>query len=1215
MNKKISTFLVGVLLTASAGVFAQNPGHGFEYRTQDVKSHKLLGSTVNKFEENKWYQLAVTVEEPVADDSYAPTFENEEVYNEPNQWQRDYTGATGHWSYNAYGNTNQWTWEPTNMVFYVRTEQGFPGGGEPVFNDERGYWGQMTITPADPQSTVTHKYVWIHTGAEEPAPATEVLVQHRNESTGELSLKVLKSKDAPLNASLWKIKYDADGNSGKNFTLINKETGLSILIDPAKTVKGLENLDVKSVVAEESATVLQGCENKWSWYSTEAQDGAALDAEKFYTYVDKSVYALALNSDGEVVIVNYASAVAGNRINNLINYVKLQPRVPHEIGLNAEAINELVDFKNNGTSFTLDFTNKKPTVANPVDGKAFKAKDVTGTRLVQLESADNTGKFLQVALAFYETQTEPSKANLKLEVEALKGVTGAFDAALMAARSQFEVTFFPFDETLELRVAEGGVAKLSDAAAEAGKTWATATAVDLVDVDVDNAYIRVQNSIASDEVLTAKVKYVDVKNPNGILRTEIRFAGRDFKYVDDLRTRIESGLYYIINAKTGKYMVKNLSGNSQWDAPAADQKYDNMPATQWVFEALTCGNGDVRVVNREYTYDSFEGQFFKKADGTYFVINPNGSYEINIDEEYKIVPVTDKDALENENHGYKKLSTDDLAYTTYKLHYNHEVNKNVYLNVEDAFFKVSEDVSTSYELEEIKSDVEFGYKGDTDLPQLKRTAYAIKVKDKDLINNDNNYIALVEEAGKPTYYKAVKKADLKEDSVQLAVFYLKADQVQGDKKYYVLVDIAGHKVGETLKVAPAQPKWWDAEGIIAELYTYNGNAQLQAGDGVQKASYTNLFNAPNDRSSAFALSVDDRPKYLPVADGEVVKIYRKRGVEGKEFLFEDGHNQSLSPNVKADDSFGFLGVTAEKISPVGKESTTAIYLDSVKSSTAFMPQYLLVLDPDSVKDGKWHNKKGYNVESDCESCVRDYTGYLAGRILVNLQDSTAAKYKFQDYTRLGYVEGVHRVEGDNEYLYIVKAGYTLEGLKEEWGVIHPDSFVNTKIFDQKVLDGKHKNYAFSFRLTEDLEDGLDYNPVLLESNGLGAAIGGFKGGWMKVQNNVPVVAQFTGETANHESEEGLMNELINQAQVVYVATTEEAPVANEDINVTDVKVVAGNGNVTILNAAGKTVAISNILGQTVASQVITSDNTTIAAPKGIVVVAIQGEDAVKAIVK
>ena len=72
---------------------------------------------------------------------------------------------------------------------------------------------------------------------------------------------------------------------------------------------------------------------------------------------------------------------------------------------------------------------------------------------------------------------------------------------------------------------------------------------------------------------------------------------------------------------------------------------------------------------------------------------------------------------------------------------------------------------------------------------------------------------------------------------------------------------------------------------------------------------------------------------------------------------------------------------------------------------------------------------------------------------------------------------------------------------------------------------------------------------------------------------------------------------------------------NEEIATSEVAVIAGEGQVTIANAAGKKVVITNILGQVVANTVITSSNAAIAAPQGVVVVAVEGEEAVKAIVK
>ena len=83
----------------------------------------------------------------------------------------------------------------------------------------------------------------------------------------------------------------------------------------------------------------------------------------------------------------------------------------------------------------------------------------------------------------------------------------------------------------------------------------------------------------------------------------------------------------------------------------------------------------------------------------------------------------------------------------------------------------------------------------------------------------------------------------------------------------------------------------------------------------------------------------------------------------------------------------------------------------------------------------------------------------------------------------------------------------------------------------------------------------------------------------------------------------------------FVIETTATPTANEGVEVSEVKVIAGEGNVTIAGAAGKKVVVSNILGQVVANTVVASDNATIAAPAGVVVVAVEGEAAVKAIVK
>ena len=112
-----------------------------------------------------------------------------------------------------------------------------------------------------------------------------------------------------------------------------------------------------------------------------------------------------------------------------------------------------------------------------------------------------------------------------------------------------------------------------------------------------------------------------------------------------------------------------------------------------------------------------------------------------------------------------------------------------------------------------------------------------------------------------------------------------------------------------------------------------------------------------------------------------------------------------------------------------------------------------------------------------------------------------------------------------------------------------------------------------------------------------------------IRNTADAVLNFAGT--------GLSLMEISHRSKEFTAVIEEAqaPTANDEITTSEVKVIAGNGQITIAGAAGKKVVVSNILGQVVANTVLTSDNATIAAPQGVVVVAVEGEEAVKAIVK
>ena len=85
--------------------------------------------------------------------------------------------------------------------------------------------------------------------------------------------------------------------------------------------------------------------------------------------------------------------------------------------------------------------------------------------------------------------------------------------------------------------------------------------------------------------------------------------------------------------------------------------------------------------------------------------------------------------------------------------------------------------------------------------------------------------------------------------------------------------------------------------------------------------------------------------------------------------------------------------------------------------------------------------------------------------------------------------------------------------------------------------------------------------------------------------------------------------------MLFTVESVAAPTANEGVSATEVKIIATDGAINVKNAAGKNVVVSTILGQIVANEVLTSDNATISVPAGIVIVSVDGEEAVKVNVK
>ncbi|MDD7560749.1 MAG: DUF6383 domain-containing protein, partial [Parabacteroides sp.] len=361
--------------------------------------------------------------------------------------------------------------------------------------------------------------------------------------------------------------------------------------------------------------------------------------------------------------------------------------------------------------------------------------------------------------------------------------------------------------------------------------------------------------------------------------------------------------------------------------------------------------------------------------------------------------------------------------------------------------------------------------------------------------------------------------------------------------------------------------------------------------------------------------------------------------QGNESLFEDSSSKEAQRW-----SMNYLG--AENMSKPTKNE--GFYVDAVaKSMGTRMPQYLLAVAADSVPAYTYCNvtiddRVNHGINHSCGH-GEWFPGYVEGRFLINFNDSVQAakidkvtnadKFKSDNYTRLGFVEAVHR--GDS--LYVLKYPYTLASIKEEAKDGSGKLFINPlflsedslgKVYDIVPLNGKHNNAVFSFRNTGDEDESF-----LIESNdaankdgkpySIYSKVGSFAGAWIKIHNNVPVLAKYYSENGNHNTgdftddwvqqgditEDNTTGEFINQgARFTFNDINKDSEAtANEEIAAGNVVVAGTNGAVVVKGAEGKNVIVSTILGKVVANEVVSSDNATIAAPAGVVVVSVDGE--------
>ncbi len=422
---------------------------------------------------------------------------------------------------------------------------------------------------------------------------------------------------------------------------------------------------------------------------------------------------------------------------------------------------------------------------------------------------------------------------------------------------------------------------------------------------------------------------------------------------------------------------------------------------------------------------------------------------------------------------------------------------------------------------------------------LRRGAYILRVNDPDKLSMNHKYLQISNVGGTEMLVVSEK--------TWANIFYLKEVNDVDGTHYYAL--ISGDKKAGVV----------DATGLI--------KAEDITGE---------------TRTSAFALNPLKTNFYREFTEEELseknmVKFYRTASTE-KEYLY------AAAPK----DGMTFLNVEGK-----GDNAETAAEMTVIPTteSGVLMPQYFIARN---VKEQKGSiDFCGEDHESLADSLKCPHTKVVPdtvfGDFLVNLKiDNKYKKYDWEGkYTRLAFLKG-----------YAVKDKNVLPGEGA-----YTNLFVDGK--QVTIAENKHNAAKFSFRLINDNEE----QDFLIESESWGkkTAFDGdvrplTNGGWIKIQNGVPVIVA-------EDFEDAIQGDVFN------ADVAEGGATANDEITTSEVTIIAGEGNVTIANAAGKKVVVSNILGQTIATQVLTSDNAVIAAPQGVVVVAVEGEEAVKAIVK
>ncbi len=853
------------------------------------------------------------------------------------------------------------------------------------------------------------------------------------------------------------------------------------------------------------------------------------------------------------------------------------------VTLNATQINTKLGIQKADAGVTLKFTPdaNKTSLKNPFSQESFLAADAEDGFVYITRKADD--KALFVDTAFINTT-----GSMFLAFNYMENLDELKDSDL-EGHGQFLFTYFPTNDSLVIQVKS--IIKEPTAG-----SWAATAATSITDNDDDFNYVTVQDLVKADQI---RVVTIGEKK-----ETDIVLGFTSCKESDTDRVSLEDGVYFIRNAKTNKYYASPIhidGAEEEWVSVDADeQNVDHMPAYQWVVlktktSEYFAATSPVEVANREYA--SLNGTYqFTQAIGSskYFCADLAADSLV-------ITKITDANILGDEHLGYKYLTEDELMITNYAFNYFNPYTMEKYIAQVAGSNKLNvlQDTPTYFEIKPVNGNVaaDYGYKVTADvkkrikgLAQLKRESYTIHTKKAVIaLGEENNFVIT--------------------DKVAASEFFFKENNQLDATCYYAFVD---------------------AEDVNAD-----GSFNFKAGVADQSLTALLQQQVINEvRTSAFSIGLTDQPLYRRFnnvkLDGAVegnedaTKLLKFKEAYVNDYLMDE-----TNVNFKRE-GMSYLGIGAANIAEAGLSFNVRPYNIGKSAQYNIKPQYLIYVS-ETVNEGSENipcdatNHKHMNADGeecgpeDCIHATPAVEGFNRYKLLVSFADSTDTQvvtekqlYKFGKYVRVGFVDAVEQdsviyILG-NTFATVATKDLSMDDVKKALEAKKISS-INMKA---TVKEDKHHNYTWSFRYidpTKAANEVEEDRAFLIESNAV-APIAPKNAAWIKNQNNCLVLSAM--DASFDDAKTGGDAALIFNIEK---GAADDMATDNESISASEVSVVATNGAVIIKGAEGKTVAISNVLGQTIANTVITSSEATISVPAGVVVVAVEGEAAVKAIVK